>query len=408
MLDFGALPPEINSGRMYAGPGAGPMMAAAAGWDALSAELATAASAYRSVITELTSGPWIGPAAQRMLAAVFPYMTWLNGMAADTEQTAIQARGAAGAFEMAFAMTVPPPVIAANRMQLAMLVATNFFGQNTPAIAATEAQYIAMWAQDAVAMYSYAAASAIDTQLPPITSSPQTTNPEGTTNQAAALTQAASEPAGKSGQTAAGATTQMATNSTVPQLLQQAATAPAAADPTGTATTQQPWWAGWLGIPTPSNPMGLNTGFWGTLRQALQAYFGVGIGNFGYSIGQQTTFGTGTTAGASGAWYPTPQFAGLAALSGGHPGGIAAANFASSIKVGGLSVPSAWSGATPPVVEEPVIHGTTVNYATAAGPTNNGILQGMPMNGMGRRGATGFTHKYGFKRNVLVRPPSAG
>ena len=23
MLDFGALPPEINSGRMYAGPGAG-------------------------------------------------------------------------------------------------------------------------------------------------------------------------------------------------------------------------------------------------------------------------------------------------------------------------------------------------------------------------------------------------
>ncbi|ORB32742.1 PPE domain-containing protein, partial [Mycobacterium paraseoulense] len=25
MFDFGALPPEINSGRMYAGPGSGPM-----------------------------------------------------------------------------------------------------------------------------------------------------------------------------------------------------------------------------------------------------------------------------------------------------------------------------------------------------------------------------------------------
>ncbi|PBJ29320.1 PPE domain-containing protein, partial [Mycobacterium avium] len=28
MFDFGALPPEINSGRMYAGPGSGPLMAA--------------------------------------------------------------------------------------------------------------------------------------------------------------------------------------------------------------------------------------------------------------------------------------------------------------------------------------------------------------------------------------------
>ncbi|WP_230870431.1 PPE domain-containing protein, partial [Mycobacterium canetti] len=26
-MDFGALPPEINSARMYAGAGAGPMMA---------------------------------------------------------------------------------------------------------------------------------------------------------------------------------------------------------------------------------------------------------------------------------------------------------------------------------------------------------------------------------------------
>jgi len=50
----------------------------------------------------------------------------------------------------------------------------------------------------------------------------------------------------------------------------------------------------------------------------------------------------------------------------------------------------------------------TVNYATGAGPTNNGVLQGMPPGALGRRGATGFTHKYGFKRNVLVRPPSAG
>ena len=61
MFDFGALPPEINSGRIYAGPGAESMMVAAAAWDGLAAELSAAASGYHSVVTELTSGPWVGP-----------------------------------------------------------------------------------------------------------------------------------------------------------------------------------------------------------------------------------------------------------------------------------------------------------------------------------------------------------
>ena len=56
-------------------------------------------------------------------------------------------------------------MIAANRVLLATLVATNFFGQNTPAIAATEAQYMEMWAQDAAAMYGYAGSSALATEL---------------------------------------------------------------------------------------------------------------------------------------------------------------------------------------------------------------------------------------------------
>ena len=46
-----------------------------------------------------------------------------------------------------------------------MLVASNFLGQNTAAIAATEAQYGQMWAQDAAAMYGYAASSAVATRL---------------------------------------------------------------------------------------------------------------------------------------------------------------------------------------------------------------------------------------------------
>jgi len=37
-VDFGILPPEVNSGRMYAGPGSQSMVAAAAAWEALGAE----------------------------------------------------------------------------------------------------------------------------------------------------------------------------------------------------------------------------------------------------------------------------------------------------------------------------------------------------------------------------------
>src|SRR5271154_6524500 len=86
-----------------------------------------------------------------------------------------QAKAAAAAYEVTCAAMVPPPVIAANRTLLQALVATNLFGQNSPAIAATETLYAEMWAQDATAMYGYAGASASATTLPPFTPAPQTT-----------------------------------------------------------------------------------------------------------------------------------------------------------------------------------------------------------------------------------------
>src|SRR3954471_6472577 len=160
-MDFGALPPEVNSGRMYIGPGAGPMLAAAAAWDALAAELHSTAAAYASTIEGLTVGTWLGPTSIAMSAAAAPYVSWISATASQADEAAMQAKIAAGAYEAAFTATVPPPVIAANRAQLLALIATNIFGQNTPAIAATEAQYLEMWAQDAAAMYSYAGSSAV-------------------------------------------------------------------------------------------------------------------------------------------------------------------------------------------------------------------------------------------------------
>jgi PPE-repeat protein len=172
---FGMLPPEINSGLMYAGPGSGPMMGAATAWSGLAADLYSTAASCQSMISGLTDGPWQGPSAVRMAAAAAPYVTWMNTTAAHAERAASQAKLAAGAFETAHAMTVPPAVVAANRALLMSLIATNFFGQNTPAIAATEMHYAEMWAQDTLAMTSYAATGGHAAVLPSFTPPPHTT-----------------------------------------------------------------------------------------------------------------------------------------------------------------------------------------------------------------------------------------
>ncbi|BBX22378.1 hypothetical protein MTER_17890 [Mycolicibacter terrae] len=200
LMDFGMLPPEVNSGRMYVGPGSSPMMAAATAWDGLATELSSAAAHYQDVISELTGQAWQGPTATSMAAAAAPYVQWMATTATQAEQAASQARAAAAAYEAAFAATVPPPVIATNRTTLATLVATNLLGQNTPAIAANQAEYGAMWAQDTAAMYSYAAGSAAATTLTPFSPPPKNTNPTGEANQTAAVSQGAGSAAGGSAQ----------------------------------------------------------------------------------------------------------------------------------------------------------------------------------------------------------------
>src|ERR1700689_5103952 len=214
-LDFGALPPEINSARMYAGAGSGSMITAAAGWEDLAADLRSQAASYSSVVSGLTSDGWRGPASASMAAAAAPYAAWMTTTAAQAEQSASQAWSAVAAYETAFAGTVAPPVIAANRALLASLVATNIVGQNTPVIAATEAQYGEMWAQDAAVMYGYAGSSAAAATLTPFSAPPQTTNPAGESAQSAAVAQSASTSA------ATGGVQQVLTS--VPTALQQLA-----------------------------------------------------------------------------------------------------------------------------------------------------------------------------------------
>jgi PPE-repeat protein len=175
-MSFMIFPPEINSSLMYSGAGSGPLVAAATAWGELAAELESTAASYQSVLAQLTGSTWLGPSSMRMAAATAPYVDWLMTTAGQAAETSAQAQFAAAAYEGAFASTVPPAVIAANRALLAALVATNFLGQNTPAIMATEAHYMEMWFQDGLTMDTYAAASEQAVVLPQQTPAPSTSD----------------------------------------------------------------------------------------------------------------------------------------------------------------------------------------------------------------------------------------
>ncbi|AZP80793.1 PPE family protein [Mycobacterium avium subsp. paratuberculosis] len=190
--DFATLPPEVISTQIHVGPGAVPLLAAAAAWDGLAAELHGTAASYASVISELVVESWQGSSSESMAAAAAPYVAWLSATAGLAEQTAAQARAAAAAYEAAVAATVPPAVVAANRSLLATLLQTNILGQNDAAIAATEDEYGQMWAQDVAAMFSYAAASESAGELTPFEQAPATTNDAGPATQAAAAAAAES------------------------------------------------------------------------------------------------------------------------------------------------------------------------------------------------------------------------
>ena len=421
MLDFGLLPPEVNSGRMYSGPGPGPLLAASEAWDGLAAELGFAASGYGSAVAELTSNSWVGPTSTAMISAITPYIDWLTSTGAQAEETANHARAAVAAYEAAFAMTVPPPVIAANRALLAALIATNFFGQNTPAIMMTEALYAEMWAQDAAAMYGYLGASQVASQVTPFVQPPQTTNPDGTSNQADAVAKAAATPASQAATVA-----QNAASSAPTSTAQTAATTTAATNAAADPNT----FIGWLqeiytntAAQFPSGGWGLgltggSSGNLNTMRQVLQAYFAVGLGNFGYGIGQQLLTPAQATALEKGLGLMPAGAAGVGLPIGGTAGVSGAPFTASSVTaqmgeastLGRLSVPAGWQGSTPAAMEE-------VQLASAArpvAPQANGMLNGVPMAGnaglgagAGRRGG-GYVVKYGFRHAVMPRPPQGG
>ena len=181
MFDFGSVPPEITSGQIYMGPGGESLRRAAAAWQQIASELESSATNYNSALQQLME-VWQGPSATAMVTAGMPYVLWLRDTALRAAQLGIQAQAAAAAFQIAHATVVAPPVIAANRTQWAALMATNLFGHNSPAIAANEAHYAEIWAQDVAAMSQYAASSQAATSgIRPFTTAPVTSRSAATT-----------------------------------------------------------------------------------------------------------------------------------------------------------------------------------------------------------------------------------
>ncbi|MFL0181303.1 MULTISPECIES: PPE family protein [unclassified Mycobacterium] len=179
-MSFSVFPPEINSGLIYTGPGSGPLLEAAAAWSQLSSELMTSATATHSVIANLDS-TWTGAGSAAATASTAPYVAWLEQASATAATNAALATQAAGLFEAARAASVPPAVIAANRAMLLALISTNFFGQNTPLIQATEHQYEVMWATDGAAMDTYSgSAEANNNALQQVSNPPQSAKASAT------------------------------------------------------------------------------------------------------------------------------------------------------------------------------------------------------------------------------------
>jgi PPE-repeat protein len=352
MMEFTTLPPEVISALIHSGPGAESLANAAAAWQQLGANLEDAADNYASSLSSMDE-TWYGPSSAAMVQSVTPYVTWLRTTAQQAQQTASAAQTAAAAFNSVQASVVPTATVAANRMRLAQLLATNVFGRNLPAIAQTDSEYQTMWANNSAAMTRYQAASSQASTLPQLTSPTSTTNPSALKTQASSATPAATT---SSGPTVAAAT--------------PADALPPAFDPN----------VGFVGLANAYANQFISSGFpinmlsYLAQSQSAQALAGVNsaVGQ-GVSEGENALGGAAANlgGGAAGALGALGQSGGgLSALGAAGLGEInTSAALGAAVPMGNLSAPPS---AAP-------LLATPVQLASAATPLGAGGAPGMPM-----------------------------
>jgi PPE-repeat protein len=401
-MSFSLIPPEINSALMYSGAGSGPLLEAATAWDGLAADLETTATQYQTAVTNLTTGPWLGPSSAQMAAAAAPYISWLQGTAATAAQTGAQAKVAAAAYQTAYASMVPPPEIAANRAELATLVANNFLGQNTGAIATNEANYLDMWIQDALGMDTYQVNSQQAAALPAHTAAPQVASgslASAATTPATASSSSSSVIEGLLGDFAQlfGVSGTAPTSFSAANLtsflsgIGPALGGPAALTSPATLTgVQEVYYMGMLGS-TParmfmSSGSSAGSGATGTLANMSDSL----LDNVGKLVDSKAATVLGGVGGQLQKWGAGIQ-----------------ASLASAHRVGGLSIPNAWHGLAPEMARAaPTLPATSV-----AAPIMTGGLPGSPfsqglMGALAGRGVSTLGSRVAAK--VMPRSPAGG
>ena len=390
------------------------MLTAAVAWDDLAADLYLTAASYGTVISDLTS-VWLGPSSASMAAAAATYVSWMTATAALAEETGAQAKAAVAAYEAAFAMTVPPPVIAANRALLLALVATNFFGQNTPAIMATEAEYVEMWAQDAAAMYGYQAAAQAASVLSPFTVPAPTTSPAGLTAQSGAVAQAITTLAGTSAQTVAPLTTAMSTplsfalsapvSGFAPDAMAELASIASLMSSSSSASSLT------LLTTVTSSSSALTSGIGSAASMSTLGLSAIGsAGSLVGSLGPRSTVLASQIRmlGLSLANSGTGAFGAHSIGSAGVTAGLGRA-----ASLGTLSVPQGWASAAPEFSHVgSALPGPGISAAPVSAGEPGGMLNsGMPMPPGATRGTsapTEYTPRFGFRPTMVQTPVYAG
>ena len=408
-MSFMMFPPEINSSLMYNGAGSGPLMAAASAWDELAAELESAAASYQTVLAQLTGTSWLGPSSARMAAATAPYVDWLAGTAGQAAQTSAQARFAAASYESAFAGTIPPAVIAANRALLAALVATNFLGQNTPAIAATEAQYMEMWFQDGLTMDTYATLAQQAVVLPQQTPAP-TPSDGGTSANAAAAAQSTANSASSTGTNLATALQNLfpslSSNSTSGNSLSGAASTAVPAATTNAVSSAVSTAAADTAT---GSILPVQAAYYLTMFASMPAKMLISMSNSmsasqAMQAGQQAMLADVTSL------LDSKMKTMMASISGQMRGfgSAISAQLASAGKLGGLSVPNGWAQAAPEMVRAaPILPANSVAAPSVSAPLPNSPFTQALMGAMNGRGMGTQAAKTASVK-VETRTPAGG
>jgi PPE-repeat protein len=294
---------------------------------------------------------------------------------------------------------VPLAEIAANRALLAQLVANNFLGQNTGAIATTEANYLDMWIQDALAMDTYQMNSKAASALPAQAAAPQVAS--GAQALAAA--------------TPAAAPTDPVSITELLLLALADLFGYTGAGPQGVDATTLATWLGTVATGVAANPsaalLPVQTSYYmGMLASTPARMFMSSGSQSGAGASSSTLASMGDSLMENVSKFIDGKLVNVTAGVGGQLqkwGSSIAASLASAQHVGGLSVPNAWHGMAPDMARAaPVLPATSVAAPSmTTGLPSSPFAQGL-MGALAGRGVSSLGSRVAAK--VMPRSPAGG